>query len=57
MPYASTNYRLCKTLKYVGSVDTADSFFLTFTSSRPFRRGTPSSPVENCKHLPIYTSL
>jgi len=27
MPYASANYRLCKTLKYVASVDTADSFF------------------------------
>ena len=23
-------------------------FFQTFTGSRPFRRGTPSSPVENC---------
>ena len=27
-------------------------FFLTFTGSRPFRRGTPSSPVENCMYLP-----
>ena len=26
MPYASTNCCLCKTLKYVASVDTADSF-------------------------------
>ena len=24
----------------------------TFTGSRPFRRGTPSSPVENCMYLP-----
>jgi len=28
------------------SVDTADSF----TGSRPFRRGTPSSPVVNCMY-------
>ena len=27
-------------------------FFLTFTCSRPCRRGTPSSPVENCMYLP-----
>ena len=28
-------------------------FFLTFTGSRPFWRGTPSSPVENCMYLPF----
>ena len=56
MPYASTNYRLCKTLKYVGSVDTADSFFW-LTGSWPFRRGTPSSPVENCMYLPCINDI
>ena len=49
MPYVSTNCCLCKTLKYVAGVDTADSF-VTFTGSKPFRRGTPSSPVENCMY-------
>ena len=29
-------------------------FFLTFTGSRPFWRGTPSSPVENCMYLLTY---
>ena len=28
-------------------------FFLTFTCSRPFRRGTLSSPVESCMYLPF----
>jgi len=28
-------------------------FPLTFTCSRPFRRGMPSSPVENCMFLPF----
>ena len=27
-------------------------FFLTYTDPRPFRRRTPSSPVENCMYLP-----
>ena len=28
-------------------------YALTFTGSRPFQRGTPSSPVENCMYLPF----
>jgi len=52
MPYASTNYfyvniELCCKFWYCWF------FFLTYKAgSRPFRRGTPSFPVENYLYLP-----